>query len=137
MTATAARRVTVVLIVGSGLVWLGWDVFVGAAHFETESQVIAQWVRAANSLAFFLGAWVAHLAWHNRNPHYDWWPYAVACLLAAIVWDALTTTWHVKGAAVQLIHVPTWMRHPGLWLLLGLPAGHWLWPQREKEEEPT
>ncbi len=132
---TTTKKITIALIVGTGRVWIGWDVFVGVTGEETESQVIAQWVRACNALALFLGAWIAHLAWHNRKPNYDLWPLAVACLFATLVWDALTTTWHVKGADVQLVHVPSWTRFPGLWMGLGLLVGHWFWPQKRVEKE--
>lgn len=123
------RRVTVGLIVATAIVWIAWDVVVGATHHDTESAIIAAWARAVNALPLTLGALVAHWCWQNRRPRYDWWPLALACLVAALAWDALTgsTFWP------QVLHVPAWSRHPGLWLFLGLPVGHWFWPQRYPE----
>lgn len=123
-------KITMGLLLGTAAVWIGWDILLGATHSATESMWIASWVRQANSLALFLGALVAHWCWQSRDPHYEWWPWAVACLGLALGWDALTTTWSVKGAEVQFVHVPGWTRHPGLWLGLGLPVGHFFWPQR-------
>ncbi len=118
-------KITVGLLVGTAIVWIGWDVFVGQTGAQTESQIIAQWVRSANSLALFLGALVAHWAvqWFFKSPpHYAWWPIVLGILGLVVVWDVLCGT--------GVLHPPGWTRYPGLWLVLGLPVGYFFWPQR-------
>jgi hypothetical protein len=115
-------QVTIGLLVGTAVAWILWDIVLGAGGDKTESMWIAEWVRAANSLAFFLGALVAHWTLQTLRPHYAWWPVAVGILLAVVGWDI--------ACASGAISPPEWSRYPGLWLLLGLPVGHWAWPQR-------
>ena len=124
------RAITRGILIATAVVWIGWDIALGLRHQETESMVIADWVRQVNALALFFGALTAHWCMQNPNPHYERWPYAVAALVLALAWDGLTATWGVKGASVQLLHVPPWTRYPGIWFLLGVPVGFFFWPQK-------
>jgi hypothetical protein len=111
---------TVVLILGTAVAWIGWDVMLGAKQQDTESMWIAKWARRWAFLPFFVGALAGHWFLQSTNPDYTAWPWAVACLGAVFAFDVSRFWWAP----------PVWLRHPGIWLLLGLPAGHFLWPQR-------
>ncbi len=115
-------KITIGLLIGTAITWIGWDVILGATHSPTESMWIAGWVRQANSLALFLGALVGHWALQNPRPHYRWWPIALGLLFLVVAWDVLCGT--------GVFSPPGWTRYPGWWLLAGLPVGHWFWPQK-------
>jgi hypothetical protein len=124
-------KLTIGLIAGTGVIWIAWDVYLGAVGAPTESMWIAAWTRQANSLALFLGALVGHWAaqWFWKSaPHYGWWPVAAGILLAAVGWDVL--------CAAGLLGPPEWARYPGIWLAAGLPVGHVFWPQKYPEARP-
>lgn len=127
---TTFDYVTLSLIAGTAVVWIIWDIVLGAKRQKTESQWLAELSRTWNSIPFFVGILGGHWFVQNPNPHYEFWPVALGFLVCAFLLDLFCFPWDVKGANVRLITLPKWTRYPGLWLLLGIPVGHFFFPQR-------
>lgn len=111
---------TVALLVGTGVVWIAWDVVLGARGQKTESMWLAEWSRRWNALPFTLGALMAHWFMQSTKPDYNAWPWAVACLGVVLAYDVSKRWWTP----------PVWLRYPGVWVALGMPVGFFFWPQR-------
>jgi hypothetical protein len=112
--------ITVSLIVGTAVAWIAWDVVLGARRQKTESMFIAEWARRWNALPFTIGALCAHWFMQSTRPDYEAWPWAIVTLGVVVIYDISKLWWKP----------PVWLTYPGLWLVLGLPVGHFFWPQR-------
>ncbi len=121
---------TVCIIAAVPVVWIAWDVYLGAKRQKTESMFLAEWARSFNVLPFLCGALVGHWFMQSSSPDYALWPVALALAVCVFAWDLLCYPWGVKGATVTLLQPAKWLRYPGLWLALGIPVGHFLWGQR-------
>lgn len=103
---------------------IGWDVYLGIAHADTESMILASTGRRFMALPLFAGSLVGHWFLNRRSVNYKLWPVALSILLATLAWD-IVNVYFPAGTWVQ-----EWIRYPGFWLLAGLPVGSFFWPQR-------
>lgn len=115
----AVRNMTIGIMAGAALALILWDVYAGK-HHETESKILAEGARTANSLPFACGVLVGHWFFNRADVDYHMWPYALVALVLVAVWDVLANT---------VLTPPAWSRNAGLWFAIGVPVGSIFWGQ--------
>lgn len=115
------RKFTAWGMLGLVVVVIAWDVFLGATHQDTESQIIAETARSWAILPFLLGALIGHWLVNRRDVNYALWPWALASAGLVLAFDLVTN--------LVPVHVG-WLHYPGIWAAVGIPAGSFLWPQK-------
>ena len=111
---------TIVIIIATFVIWIAWDVYLGARGIKTESMWLAEWSRRWSIIPFFLGALVAHWCNQSSTPNYELWPWLVVSLSVVLFYDVSKFWWEP----------PVFMKYPGLWLIVGIPTGSLFFPQR-------
>lgn len=115
------RKITIVLILTTIAVWVGWDIFaaVEPTPGDTESEVLRDWGHAHASLPFALGALMGHFfgTWDRLVELRARFPVAPVVLagLGGVVVAA-----DLGGALPEV--------HPLIPFLVGVPLGAALWP---------
>lgn len=106
-------------VVGTGIIWLAYDVYVVKVGKSTESQVIRDWGQRWTYFPFVMGVLVSHWFINLDHPPQFGWMIVLPAIIALVVWDLF---WRTKPRE------RVWFRYPGLWLLIGEAAGL-LWSQ--------
>lgn len=113
-----------ILMLGGLAGYIGWDVYAAFQQDQgTLSEVLGTAFWEFPALTFAAGVVLGHWTWPQKTVRPGW---ETAIIVAAV------------GAALLALEYFTLLPHPS-WLvpviplLLGILAGHWLWPQREPE----
>lgn len=108
-------------VVGTGIIWLAYDVYVVKVGKSTESQVIRDWGQRWTYFPFVGGFLCGHWWFNDLCVGPSGWMFALPMIVALAIWDIAV---HVKGLPTKV-----WYRYPGLWIGLGIPVGAFLWGQ--------
>lgn len=106
-------------VIGIVVLLLVYDGIVGWIGQPSESTMIRDWAWQFNTVPFVMGIVSAH--WFF--PRQSWNNPVVGKTLPFIAILALYDfLWWKYGASE-----PRWFRYPGMYFLLGMPVGVWLW----------
>lgn len=111
---------TKILIGGTFVVWIAWDVYVALNGAATESMILRDGAKRWNILPFIVGFLGAHWFLPKKKPSISGWMWALPIMTGLFVTDFI---FFFGG------YGNPWWRYPGLWFALGIPAGFYLWPQ--------
>lgn len=117
------RKITSLLMTISALVWIAWDVFVAGNDVvgDTESEVILDWSIEYRALPFVFGVLGGHWFW-PRPEAKQYRP--------ALYWSLFAATFLIFTIMLVLPEMARIvLPHPLLAVLVGIPIGHYMWPQ--------
>lgn len=134
MKKLTTRHWTIILLLASAAVLIGWDIFVAAnpQPGDTISEIVLDWSRRVSLVPAAFGVLMGHLFWPRKGGTFRLEGIVLAAIffgtrdLCAWVWDDVTGTTRFWLHTVWLPVVP---------LALGVPLGHWCWPQRPPPED--
>lgn len=110
------------IIITAFLSWLVATYVAAINKQETVSNTLKRWGTQANSFAFFFGVLLGHWFFPLKQfgiPTFTIWPLVLIPI-------ALIAGLDVFNAYNKNV-LPTWLRYPGLWVLLGIPTGAFFW----------
>lgn len=124
---TFLNSITAALIIGTIVIWLVWDAFLGWAGAMTESRMLTNWSYLTISLPWAIGALCGHWwgYWRGKpSPYIAWRTWTFFSFFAAIIiWDLVNWQW----GSPEFLHE---VRYAGYWPIIGFPMGKYLWGQR-------
>lgn len=114
-------------IVGTFVIWILFDIWLGANSGPTESQVLREWGKRTIFFPWLIGFLSGHWFFGMKEPYFTAWIYGIGLWGALIAWDIYW--WKVRKSEPYF----PWYRYPGVWFLVGLPSGMILWGQRNAD----
>lgn len=120
MTRTA--KATVVLVVVAMAALIGWDIYVATndVRGDTISEIFLFTASTHPSLVMAFGVLIGHLTWPREDPIF-WRKPHTAILLGSSICVLLAVEMFVSIMVLPIAP-----------LLVGIPLGHWLWPQKSR-----
>ncbi len=118
------RLISKIIIAGTFVVWIVWDVVLTQNNEWTLSKELTTFAKAHTVFPYLIGFICGHWFLSSKTPWKSGWMWAIPTFLGLILWDYL----HVKLELTENI-----FRFPGLMLLFGLLAGATLWGQADKD----
>lgn len=115
---------TASIVLGTFVIWIWLDVvIVKVSGAPTESQWIAATSQRFTIFPFIVGLLSGHWFFNHRVLSYSAWVYALPIFIWIIAFDVY---WNTRRWGQR-----AWYRYAGLWFLLGLPVGTFLWGQMD------
>lgn len=111
-------------IIGTFVVWLAFDAWLGPNGGPTESQTLAYLGKVSTSVPYLIGALSGHWFFNRVRANYRIWWVGFVILGVLIAFDA---TWAMAGLG------RVWFRWAGIWFLVGIPCGSYFWPQDDPQ----
>lgn len=122
-----SRKLLVSLfIVATFIIWILFDVWLGAHGGLTESMVLKEWGMYSAFFPHLIGFLSGHWFFGRKNVNYSAWGFGLGIWVLLGGWDVY---WHQTAH----INVHPWFRYPGIWFLTGIPAGMYLWGQHNED----
>lgn len=112
------RTATTAVVVGTTAALILYDVYLATHHKTTESRVVTDYAWRYSTIPLLAGALCGHLFVNQPSPKNRVWPWGLAILGGVLTWDL------TKGDG------KSWVRHPGIWLGIGIGTGALTWGQR-------
>ncbi len=112
--------ITQIILIAAIVGLIVYDVLAKVFSAPTESSVLRTWGEKYTALPFCAGILLGHWFINHNNLWLSGWMYAAPMIVALVIWDFV---WNRKT------HVTVWYRYPGLWALIGVPVGAFLWGQ--------
>lgn len=108
------------LLLAIAIVMIVYDPIAAKCDLPTESRVIMDWGWRFNAVPFLLGVLMGHWFFPRQNGSGFGW------MIALPFWSAL---WGWDIAYGHFWGSRRWFRYPGIFVLLGMPVGMYLWGQ--------
>lgn len=124
------NKITSALIIGTIVIWLLWDGFVGWSGAQTESRQLTNWSQWVLSLPYAIASLLGHWWWPWRGEKS---PYISKRAIINFAVLGFLVGWDVEN---WLVGTPDWLifaRRPEYWVAIGYPMGHLCWGQRSTE----
>lgn len=119
------------IILGTFVLWIAADIWLGPNGGPTESQLLAHWGRVSAFFPFLIGFLMGHWFYGRRNVNYSAWGYGLGLWVLLGLWDC-----YWWGFSTHEVLYP-WFRWSGIWVTAGIPAGSYLWGQRNPDSPVT
>lgn len=114
-------NITEAVVIAVIVILLAYDVVALKIGQPTESMVLRDWGWEFSALPFTAGFLTGHWFFPRQTFFVSGWMYALPILVALIIFDLV---WKYKAQSRK-----SWFRYPGMYFLLGIPAGMYLWGQ--------
>ena len=110
-----------IVILSTFVAWIVYDLYCGRLSQPTLSMVLRDWGAKWNFFAALIGFLVGHWFFPREHVDISGWGWTLPVMASIFIFDLL---WHRFGK----LHRP-WFRYSGLWFLIGIPVGTFLWGQ--------
>lgn len=118
------KAITVSIILGTFVVWIGWDIILAQNGEATESMILSDWAAVSVFFPNLIGFLCGHWFFRRRNLWLSGWMWALPVWGALIASDLMCFFFADK--TTTLYH---WTRFPLWYLLVGIVMGSYLWGQ--------
>lgn len=121
MTPAILNVLTYVLILGTFAVWIAWDVYLASKGAATESMTLRQWGEHCTFFPHLIGFLCGHWFFPHDHLWRSGWMWGLGVWGLLGLYDIAWAIWGNGGMP--------WYRYSGLWLLVGIACGTFLWGQ--------